>query len=121
MGSSQEMVEELQRLLAMPEPIDEAAQAVAASGAWGRWSLDRQIWYLRKHSDMSQAELSRKSMISQARISRLEAGADMKLSTLKTLWAPLGYQPLIIPEPLGRERQGRPHRKCWRKRRGLSP
>ena len=118
MSKNQQVLKKLERLLAMPDPLDEVAQAVGAAGAWGQWSLERQLWYLRLISRVTQAELARRSAISQARISRVEAGADMKLSTLKALWAALGYQPLIIPEPLGRERQGRPHRKCWRKRRG---
>lgn len=68
-------------------------------------------------SGMTQAKLSRRSGISQARISRLEAGADMKLSTLRTLWAALGYEPLVLADRIGRKREDRPCRKRWRNRR----
>ncbi|MEQ1918787.1 MAG: helix-turn-helix transcriptional regulator [Elusimicrobiota bacterium] len=91
-------LEDIKRLLAEPDPLDSVAEAVKCVGAWRSWTLERQIWYLRKRQNMTQAELSRWSGVSQHRISRIEDGADLKLSTLRALWRPLGYEPLVIPD-----------------------
>ncbi len=111
MAFDEHALEKIRRELDGPDPLDEVGNAISACGSWAQWSLDRQIWYLRAVSGLTQTELSRRSGISLARISRLEAGADMKLSTLKSLWAALGFQPLILPEPVGRPKEGRPGRK----------
>lgn len=101
----------LKRIAAAPDVLEELAAAAKASGAWRTWTFDRQVWYLRKHHRITQAELSRRSGVSQRRISRIEAGDDVKLSTLRTLWRALGYEPLVIPDALNLPRQSRPFRK----------
>lgn len=90
-------MDELKKMLAAPAPLDEVAEAVKRAGVWRSWTLERQIWYLRKRSDVTQAELSRRSGVSQHRISRIEDGEDLKLSTLRSLWRSLGYRPLVLP------------------------
>ena len=93
-------LEELKKMLAAPAPLDEVAEAVKRAGAWRTWTFERQVWYLRKRNDMTQAELSRRSGVSQHRISRIEDGEDLKLSTLRALWRSLGYTPLVLPDAI---------------------
>ncbi|MDD5305041.1 MAG: helix-turn-helix domain-containing protein [Elusimicrobia bacterium] len=93
-------MEELKKMLAAPAPLDEVAEAVRLAGAWRSWTFERQVWYMRKHHEMTQAELSRRSGVSQHRISRIEDGEDLKLSTLRALWRPLGYKPLMLPDTI---------------------
>lgn len=101
----------LKRIAAAPDVLEELGAAAKAAGAWRTWTFDRQVWYLRKHHRITQAELSRRSGVSQRRISRIEAGEDVKLSTLRTLWRALGYEPLVIPDARDLPRQPRPFRK----------
>lgn len=104
-------LEELKRLVDKPAVLDELAAGAAHAGAWRSWTFDRQVWYLRKHVGLTQAELSRRSGVSQRRISRIEAGDDVKMSTLRALWRALGFAPLVIPDALDFPREARPHRK----------
>lgn len=115
MQDGTDVLEHLKRLLAEPDPLDPAAEALLAGGAWARWSTDRQLWYLRMQRRLTQSQLAAASGVGQARISRLEAGGDFKWSTLKALWAALGVEPLLWPDASGRPREGRP----WRKGRSL--
>lgn len=104
-------LDELKKMAETPDVMDELAAAAARTGAWRSWTFDRQVWYLRKRLELSQAELARRSGVSQRRISRIEAGDDVKLSTLRSLWRALGYEPLVIPDSLDLPRQPRLHRK----------
>lgn len=101
----------LKRIAAAPDVLEETAAAANAAGAWRSWTFDRQVWFLRRRLGITQAALSHLSGISQRRISRIEAGEDVKLSTLRSLWRALGYEPLVIPDVLDHPRQPRPHRK----------
>lgn len=94
-------LDDLKRLLAAPDPLDELAEAVKHAGAWRGWTFERQVWYLRRRLGMTQAQLALRSGVSQHRISRIEAGDDLKLSTLGALWRGLGYEPLVIPDVAG--------------------
>ncbi|MBI2387424.1 MAG: helix-turn-helix domain-containing protein [Elusimicrobia bacterium] len=91
--------------------MEEVAAAAKAAGAWRTWTFDRQGWFIRKYHRLTQAKLAKRSGVSQRRISRIEAGDDVKLSTLRALWRPLGYEPLVIPDALDLPRQSRPFRK----------
>jgi DNA-binding XRE family transcriptional regulator len=105
------MIEVLKRLAAEPDVLEELAGAVARAGAWRSWTFDRRVWFLRRRRRLTQAELSRRSGVSQRRISRIEAGDDVKLSTVRTLWRALGYEPLVVPDALDLARMPRPYRK----------
>jgi DNA-binding XRE family transcriptional regulator len=111
MDSSAE--EELRKLIAEPDTLDVLAAAVARSGAWRGWTFERQTWFLRRRMGLTQAELARRSGVSQHRISRIEAGEDLKLSTLRSLWRALGCEPLVLPDALDLPREPR-----LRRRRG---
>ncbi|MBI5241906.1 MAG: helix-turn-helix domain-containing protein [Elusimicrobia bacterium] len=101
-------------VLSMPDPLEVVAkQAVPALGMWGGWTLDRQLWYLRKAQDLSQKELARRAGLTQARISRMEAGADFKWSTMSAVLAALGYEPMLLPVKPGYKREPRPYRQRW--------
>ena len=104
-------LDELKKLAETPDVMDELAAAAARAGAWRSWTFDRQVWYLRRRLGLTQAELARRSGVSQRRISRIEAGDDVKLSTLRALWRAVGYEPLVIPDARDLPRQPRPHRK----------
>lgn len=110
-------MEILKRIAAAPDVLEEVAAAAKAVGAWRTWTFDRQVWFLRKYHRLTQAKLAKRSGVSQRRISRIEAGDDVKLSTLRTLWRAIGYEPLVIPDALDLPRQTRP----YRKRRTMSP
>ncbi len=99
---------ELKKLLDSPEPLEVLAAGVKNLGEWRAWTFERQVWYLRKRNHMSQREHSLRCGVSQHRISRIEAGADLKLGTLRALWRPLGYEPLIIPDAADFPRHPRP-------------
>lgn len=105
------VLETLKKLVSAPDVLEEVAAAAKAAGAWRTWTFDRQVWFLRKYHRLTQARLAKRSGVSQRRISRIEAGDDVKLSTLRTLWRALGYEPLVIPDALDLPRQTRPHRK----------
>jgi len=105
------VLETLKKLVSAPDVLDELAAAAKAAGAWRNWTFDRQVWFLRKYHRLTQARLAKRSGVSQRRISRIEAGDDVKLSTLRTLWRALGYEPLVIPDALDLPRQARPYRK----------
>jgi hypothetical protein len=104
-------LDELKKLLAAPAPLDEVAEAAKRLGAWRSWTFERQVWYLRRHHKITQAEHSRLSGVSQHRISRIEDGEDLKLSTLRALWSPFGYEPLVIPDAKGFAREPRMRRR----------
>lgn len=106
-----ESTELLRRLAVAPDILEGTGEAAQRAGAWRSWTFERQVWYLRKHHGITQAELSRRSGVSQRRISRIEAGEDVRMSTLRTLWRALGYEPLVIPDALDLPREPRPHRK----------
>lgn len=104
-------LETLKEAVSAPDVLDELAAAAKAAGAWRNWTFDRQVWFLRKYHRLTQARLAKRSGVSQRRISRIEAGDDVKLSTLRALWRALGYEPLVIPDVLDLPRQTRPYRK----------
>lgn len=82
-------------------------------GPWGEWTLDRQVWYLRKVQGLSQNDLARKAGVTQARISRLEAGSDFKWSTITAVFSALGYDPMLLPVRPGLRREPRPYPQKW--------
>ena len=104
-------IELSKRLAEPPDILEELGAAATRAGAWRSWTFDRQVWYLRKHHRITQAELARRSGVSQRRISRIEAGEDVKMSTLQCLWRALGYEPLVIPDARDLPRHPRPFRK----------
>lgn len=116
-----QVLERLREAQAAPDPLEAVEQAASVLGMWGGWTIDRQLWYLRKAGGLSQKGLARKAGLTQARISRLEAGADFKWSTLAAVFEALGYEPILLPARSGRAgrmHEPRPYRQRWRKEKG---
>ncbi len=111
MGMNTILLDEMKKLLSMPSALEVVSETAARAGAWRLWTFNRQAWYLRKHAGLTQAELSRRSGVSQHRISRIEAGEDVKLSTVCALWRALGYEPLLLPDTLNLTREPRLRRR----------
>ena len=105
-----EVIAKLREVVNEPDPLEQALRhAETAPGAWPRWTLARQLWYLRKRRRLSQTGLAKASGVSQARISRLESGADAKWSTLAAVFAALGHDLLLLPSAPGSRKEGRPN------------
>ena len=96
-------------------------KAETSLGPWSRWTLDRQVWYLRKVQRLTQNDLARKAGITQARVSRMEAGSDFKWSTMIPIFAALGYEPMLLPIRPGLAREPRPYRPKWSRSRQKAP
>ena len=109
MALNQERILAQLKLLAQePDALKLVSKHAAnVPGPWNSWTLERQMWYLRKRRHLTQADLARKSGITQARLSRIESGADFKWSTLAALFAALGCRPTVLPGPPGLSRKGR--------------
>jgi HTH-type transcriptional regulator/antitoxin HipB len=51
----------------------------------------------RREADLSQAELARRARLTQAQVSQVESGADLRYSTLMQLAGALNLEPLLVP------------------------
>lgn len=113
MGSDLDALSEMKRLIGMPEPIEEVrTHAEAASCAyWAAWTLERQLWYLRRKAGKTQAEFAGIAGLSQAQLSRIEAGEDPRWSVVRRLFLAAGHEPLLLPGPWNLSREGRPFRR----------
>lgn len=96
------MLDEIRRLLNEPDPLLCLGEAARRLGAWRTWTIERQVRFLRVRFEVTQSELSWRCGVSQDRISRIEAGADFKFSTVRRLWGGLGYEPILMPVALTR-------------------
>lgn len=92
--------DDLRRILDRRDPLACLDDALKLTGAWRGWPIARQMRYLRHRREMTQDCLSLLTFVSQSRISRIEAGADFKWSTLELLWGALEYRPLVLPVPI---------------------
>lgn len=101
----------LESLVAAPDPLEVVAEALTQAGAWRSWTIERQLWYLRQRRGWTQAELARRAGVSQRRISRIEAGEDALMSTIRSLYRAMGHEPLLIPDTIDWPRYMRPRRK----------
>ncbi|MFI5348194.1 MAG: helix-turn-helix domain-containing protein [Elusimicrobiota bacterium] len=64
---------------------------------WQEAPPGRQLRALRRARRVSQRHLADASGVDQADISRIERGADARLSTWKTLFLTLGYDAVLLP------------------------
>jgi transcriptional regulator with XRE-family HTH domain len=97
----------------MPEPLDEIQPLAdgAAATYWCAWTLERQIWYLRSKLNLTQSEFAKTAGITQAKLSRIEAGEDPRWSVIRKLFLAAGHEPLLLPGPWNLSREGRPFRR----------
>lgn len=78
-----------------------SACARGAPKEWVRWTLDRQVWYLRKIADLTQQELACRAGLVQSHVAKVEAGRDVRVSTLRRLYGAMGWELLLLPHPKG--------------------
>lgn len=64
----------------------------------GERSLGQLIALERQRQGISQGELARRLGVSQANLSRIEHGADLRVSTLLDLARALAMEPMIVPK-----------------------
>ncbi len=64
---------------------------------WLERTADDGFEYLRCRLRFSQAELGRKSGMTQARVSRIEGGLDVRLSVWRRLYAAMGFELILLP------------------------
>ena len=65
---------------------------------WGE-GLGEALRRIRGERDITQADLAKRLGMSAANISRIEHGADFRVSTLLDLARDLRYEPLLVPKP----------------------
>ncbi|HKU82006.1 MAG TPA: helix-turn-helix transcriptional regulator [Candidatus Tumulicola sp.] len=51
----------------------------------------------RKQAKLSQAEVARRARLTQAQVSQVESGADLRYSTLLQLVGALDLEPVLVP------------------------
>ena len=64
----------------------------------GERSVGQLIALERQRQGISQGELARRLGVSQANLSRIEHGADLRFSTLLDVTRALGMEPMIVPK-----------------------
>ena len=113
----------------LEETLDAVGVALDAVPAiWRESPPGRQLRALRRFRRVSQRHLAEVSGVDQADISRMERGADARLSTWKRLFFELGCDAVLLPltsceETAGllqfqaREREERIERGCGNRRR----
>ena len=72
-------------------------QNLWALGA-GERSVGQLIALERQRQGISQGDLARRLGVSQANLSRIEHGADLRFSTLLDVSRALGMEPMIVPK-----------------------
>lgn len=82
--------------------LEDALDAVRAAlekvpSDWREASPGEQLSALRRSRRVSQRHLAEVSGVDQADISRLERGADARLTTWKRLFSALGYDSVLLP------------------------
>lgn len=64
----------------------------------GERSVGQLIALERQRQGISQGDLARRLGVSQANLSRIEHGADLRFSTLLDVARALGMEPMIVPK-----------------------
>ena len=64
----------------------------------GERSVGQLIALERQRQGISQGDLARRLGVSQANLSRIERGADLRFSTLLDVARALGMEPMIVPK-----------------------
>ena len=64
---------------------------------WAEKTMNDGFRRLRLRLRLSQAEVGRRTKLTQARVSRIEGGADVRLSVWLKLYAALGFELVAMP------------------------
>ncbi len=92
--------ERLERLRAAlgPDLLEEVLKVGAlVPSKWSDRTAERGFEYLRCRLEFTQQELAEKTGLTQARISKIEGGADALLSTWRRLYRAMGFGLLLLP------------------------
>jgi HTH-type transcriptional regulator / antitoxin HipB len=65
---------------------------------WGSESIGRLLAAARERLGLSQSELARRLGVSGANLSRIEHGADLRVSTLVDVARALQLEPMLVPK-----------------------
>lgn len=80
------------------KPLEEVLRAASAVPAeWQTKSTRQVLGFLRLRSNMAQRELAERAGVRQSSIAKAESGQDLRISTLRKLFAAMGYDLLILP------------------------
>lgn len=71
---------------------------MAEKWAWGRETIGPLLAAARERRGLSQAELGRRLGVSGANLSRIERGADLRISTLLDIARALDLEPILVPK-----------------------
>ena len=81
-----------------PDLIELLLEAVPAlPEEWVKRTPDHGFEYLRCKLRFGQEELGRKTGMTQARVSRIEGGADVRVSVWRKLYAAMGFDLVLLP------------------------
>jgi hypothetical protein len=64
---------------------------------WHRKPEHFHVWLARKNAELTQRQLGALAGVHQSFVSRVENGRDVRLSSLRRLYAALGYRMLVLP------------------------
>lgn len=64
---------------------------------WLRRPLHFQLRWMRLQAGLTQAQLARRAGVHQSFVAKVEGGRDARLSSVKKLYAALGYQIFLMP------------------------
>lgn len=94
--TTQARIDEMRRMLSEPDIFDELLAAKAPRMIL-EWPVARAFQFARLRLKLSQDELAERACLTQAQISRLEAGKDCLLSTWSRAYAALGFDLKLLP------------------------
>jgi DNA-binding Xre family transcriptional regulator len=81
-----------------PDPVREALKhGESAPAAFASWPAHECLRRLRIRFNLNCKQLAAKAGVSPSLVGRAEKGADVRLSTLKRLYAALGCRLLVLP------------------------
>lgn len=81
----------------MEDPVRDAMIHAEKAPAWAGWTHGEALRRLRLRRGLKRYQLAALAGVSASLVGRLEKGADVRLSTLRRLYAALGCRPLILP------------------------
>lgn len=83
---------------AQPDPFrDGLKHGESTPGSCASVELGEMLQLMRRRFRLNRVEMALRAGLSARVVSRIEKGADMRLSTLKKLFAAVGCRPVILP------------------------
>ncbi len=86
------------KLIDYGDPVRDAiAHGEAAPAEFAAWPLPTLLRRLRIRFHLSRKQLAAKAGVSASLVGRAEKGADVRVSTLRKIFAAVGCRPLVVP------------------------